>query len=236
MKSLAKTLDMNTIIIRKLFEKSEESKQEELKVAEGLYWDRAQGESREVRLVHSDRGDAVVCVVPDEGQDIIKTEDIMKQTQVPACIETAPNQQDSGVNVAGENAREHPGQGEKNLWVMHTIDKMGQQVYIISWVEVGKVKVLLGGTEGVVSVMVYMLGLYRKYRQKEVKNFEVKAEEEASPGVVKSLRGLMNFSPCSAFSFTSGDAGLYHWPCGGPGDSQDLWEHIVGHDGFQRGC
>jgi hypothetical protein len=36
MKSLAKTLDMNTIIIRELFEKSEESKQEELKVAEGL--------------------------------------------------------------------------------------------------------------------------------------------------------------------------------------------------------
>ena len=73
MKNLAKTLDMNTIIIRKLFEKSEESKQEELKVAEGLYWDRAQGESREVRLVHSDRGDVVVCVVPYEGQDIIKT-------------------------------------------------------------------------------------------------------------------------------------------------------------------
>ena len=177
MKSLAKTLDMNTIIIRKLFEKSEESKQEELEVAEGLYWDRAQGESREVRLVHSDRGDAVVCVVPDEGQDIIKTEDIMKQTQVPACIETAPNQQDSGVNVAGENAREHPGQGEMNLWLKHTIDKMGQQVYIISWLEVGKVKVLLGGSEGVVSVIVYMLGLYRKYRQEEVKNFEVKAAE-----------------------------------------------------------
>ena len=97
----------------------------------------------------------------------------MKQTQVPACKETAPNQQDSGVNVAGEDAREHPGQDEKNLWVKHTIDKMGQQVYIISWVEVGKVEDLLGGTEGAMNVMINMLTLYMECRL-EVKNFEVK--------------------------------------------------------------
>ena len=221
-KSLAKTLDKNTMLTRKLLMKSVESKQEELRVAEGLYWDRAQGESREVRLVHSDRGDAVVCVVPDEGQDIIKTEDIMKQTQVPACVETAPNQQDSGVNVAGENAREHPGQGEKNLWVKHTIDKMGQQVYIISWVEVGKVEDLLGGTEWAMNVMINMLSLYMGYRQEEFKNFEEKAEEVASPGVVMSLKGLMDFSPCSAFSFTRRDPGVYHWLCSGPASFRTL--------------
>ena len=159
-KSLAKTLDKNTMLARKLLMKSVECKQEELRVAEGLYWDRAPGESREVRLVHSSRGDEVVCVVPDEGQDIIETEDIMKKTQVPACRETAPNQQDPGVNVAGEDAREYPGQEESNLWVEHSIEKMAQQVHIISWVKVGKVEELLGGTEGVVHVMVYMLYMY----------------------------------------------------------------------------
>ena len=118
----------------------------------------------------------------------------------------------------------------------HSIEKMAQQVHIISWVEVGKVEVLLGGTEGVVNVMVHMLSLYMGYRQEEFKNFEEKAEEVASPGVVMSLKGLMDFSPCSAFSFTRRDPGVYHWPSGRPGNRQDLWEHIMCHDGAQSGC
>ena len=61
--------------------------------------------------------------------------------------------------------------------------------------------------------MVCMLYMYKLYRQKKVKNFEKKLEEVASPGFVKSLRGLMDFSTCSACSFTRGDPGVYHWPC-----------------------
>jgi len=229
-----KTLDKHNMISKKLLQKSDKSKQEEPRVAEGLYWDRAQGESREVRLVHFDSGDAVVCAVPDEGQDIIETEDdIMKNAQVPFCRERAPSLLHPGVNVAGGDAREHPGQDEKNLWVEHTIRMMAQQLNIISWVQVGKVEDLLGGTEGAMTVMINMLDLYRKYRQEKVKNFEVKAEEVASLGVVESLRGLMDFSPCSAFSFTRRDPGVYHWPSGRPGNRQ---EHIVCHDGAQSGC
>ena len=183
MKMKAKTLDKHNMITKKLLQKSEESKQEELRVAEGLYWDRAQGESREVRLVHFDSGDAVVCAVPDEGQDIVETENIMKQTQVPARRETAPSVLHPGVNVAGRYAREYPGQDEKSLWVKHTIRKMAQQINIISWEEVGKVEDLLGGTEGAMNMMINMLSLYMECRQ-EVKNFEVKD----SLGVVKSLR------------------------------------------------
>ena len=85
-------------------------------------------------------------------------------------------------------------------------------------------------------MMVFMLYMYKMYRQKKVKNFEKKLEVVASPGFVKSLEGFMDFSPCSAYSFTRGDPGVYHWPCGGPGDSQNLWEHIVCHDGNQSGC
>jgi len=230
MKMMTKTLDMNTMITRNLLKKSVESKQGNSRVAKGLDWDRAQGEGKEVRLVHSDRG-VVVCV--DEGQDITETDDIMKHAQVPACRETAPSLLHPGVNVAGGDAREHPGQDEKNLWVEHTIRKMAQQLNIISWVQVGKVEDLLGGTEGAMTVMINMLDLYRKYRQEKVKNFEVKAEEEASLGVVESLRGLMDFSPCSAFIFTRRDPGVYHWPSGRPGNRQ---EHIVCHDGAQSGC
>ena len=141
MMMLAKTQDKNTKIARKLLMKSEVSKEERPRVAEGLQRDRAlESEGREVRLVHSDRGDAVVCEVPDEGQDITETDDdIMKKTQVPACRERAPCLQHPGVNVAEEDAREHPGQDKKNLWVEHTVEKMAQQVHIISWVKVGKV-------------------------------------------------------------------------------------------------
>ena len=118
----------------------------------------------------------------------------------------------------------------------HTVEKMAQQVHIISWVKVGKVEELLGGTEGVVNVMVYMLYMYKMYRQKKVKNFEKKLEEVASPGFVKSSRGLNDFSSCSAFSFTRRDLGVYHWLCSGPGDGQNLREHIARHAGCQSGC
>jgi hypothetical protein len=175
-------------------------------------------------------------VVPDEGQDTAETEDIMKEAEVSACRETAPSVLHPGVNVAGRYAREYPGQDEKSLWVKHTIRKMAQQVNIISWVEVGKVEDLLGGTEGAMNVMINMLSLYMGYRQEEFKNFEEKAEEVASPGVVMSLKGLMDFSPCSAFSFTRRDPGVYHWLCSWPGDGQNLREHIARHAGCQSGC
>ena len=107
MEMLAKTLDRYTMIARKLLMKSEVSKP---RVAEGLHRDRAlESEGREVRLVHSDRGDAVVCEVPDEGQDITETDDdIMNMSKVPACRERAPCLQHQGVNVAEEDAREYP--------------------------------------------------------------------------------------------------------------------------------
>ena len=56
---LAKTLDKNTMITSKLLKKSVESKQEKPRVAQGLDWDKAQGEGKEVRLVLSDRGVSV---------------------------------------------------------------------------------------------------------------------------------------------------------------------------------
>ena len=163
-----------TKLASKLLMKSVESKQEKPRVAEGLEKDRAlESKGREVRLVHSNRGDGgVVCEVSDEGQDITETVDIMKHAQDPACRETAPSLLHPWVNVAGGDAREHSGQDKKNLWVKHTIRKMAQQVNIISWVEVGKVEDLLGGTEGAMNVMINMLSLYMGYRQEEFKNFE----------------------------------------------------------------
>ena len=57
MEMLAKTQDKNTKIARKLLMKSEVSKQERPRVAEGLQRDRAlESESREVWLVRSDGG------------------------------------------------------------------------------------------------------------------------------------------------------------------------------------
>ena len=70
----------------------------------------------------------------------------MKHAQVPACRETSPCQKHPGLNVAGEDAKEYPGQDKKNLWVEHTVKKMAQKVHIISWVKVGKVEELFGGT------------------------------------------------------------------------------------------
>ena len=218
MKKVAKNLSKNTMITRKLLKKSVESRQGKPRVAEGQVWDRAQeSEGRKVRLVHSCSGDGVV--VPDEGQDTAETEDIMKEAEVSACRETAPSVLHPGVNVAGRYAREYPGQDEKSLWVKHTIRKMAQQVNIISWVEVGKVEDLLGGTEGAMNVMINMLTLYMECRL-EVKNFEVKD----SLGVVKSLRGLKVFSSCSAFSFTRRDLGVYHAVY-----TAGIVEHIVRH-------
>ena len=155
----------------------------------------------------------------DKGQDITETVDIMKHAQDPACRETAPSLLHPWVNVAGRDAREHSGQDKKNLWVKHTIRKMAQQVNIISWVEVGKVEDLLGGTEGAMNVMINMLSLYMECRL-EVKNFEVKD----SLGVVKSLRGLKVFSSCSAFSFSRRDLGVYHAV-----NTAGIVEHIVSH-------
>ena len=106
----------------------------------------------------------------------------MKQAQCVACRKKEPRQQHPGVNVAEEDAREQPGQDKKNLWVEHTIEKMAQQVHIISWVEVGKVVDLLGETCVVVNVMDYMLYMF-KYSQEEVKNFEVKTEEVTIRGL-----------------------------------------------------
>ena len=37
-------------------------------------------------------------------------------------------------------------------------------------------------------------------------------------------------------SSTRRDPGLYHWLCSGPGDGQNLWEHIARHAGCQSGC
>ena len=236
MNMMAKALDKNTMITRSLLKMSVESRQGKPRDAEGQEWDRAQeSEGSEVRPVHSTgRGDGKV--VPDEGQESTEKEDLMQKAQVPDFRVRAPRYQHPRVNVAVEDACEHPGQDKRSLRVEHTIEKMAQQVNIISGVEVVKVVDLFGETEGAMNVMIYMLCMYMMYRQKKVKKFKKKLVEVTSPGFVKRLRGLVDINSSSAFSFTRVDAGVYHWPSGGPDDRQDLWEHTVGHDETQSGC
>ena len=142
-----------------------EGREAELEHSESAVYFREVGCDKVARVVYVKGLDITKCrtgkVVMDESEvtEVI----LMQSSKMLACGRT-PSQPNLRVNLSGRSAGNHPGQGQKNLWVRHTTRKVvqGQK---ISRVKKGKVMDQVAGTKEAVNMMIHKLSLFPKYRQ-----------------------------------------------------------------------